>query len=245
MKKLFVILMVLMAMALTASAQYYGYGPRYYNGFGNGFGLGITGGIYGGGYGYGYGGYGYGYGMASGLKFDLDQFPKREQREVQRGVVQVDSANKGIVDRYDSWHDSPVILIPGRHFVRIDLPDGRFYESFVNILPGQVEVVYPTFNDRAGRVQSAPQSGPTERRRLQDELVPQNFTEPSINQMPQGVVQGTGFTQPVAPQYVPQFHQKRYAVPQNVEPVRPVQEKPQEERIKNPAPETKKELRRV
>lgn len=113
------------------------YYRSYYNGYG------YYGRYYGGGY-YGYYSVPLLRSYTTGLRFDLELIPKNEREMVKRGVVVVDGAEVGIVDKYDNW-PSEIPVASGEHGVVVELEDGRVFQTKVFVQPGQILHVYPRF----------------------------------------------------------------------------------------------------
>lgn len=108
-------------------------------------------GAYGGQNGYGYYNQYYGQYFKGGVDFKLDLVPKNDRKYVKQGKVTVGSYNKGIVNKYDSWHNGIIGLPPGDYDVKIVVrfPDSRGKQEFhakVSVQPGEVETVYLDFN---------------------------------------------------------------------------------------------------
>lgn len=118
-------------------SYYRSYG-RYYGGYGYG-GYGYSG--------YGYGGYGYGYGRSflTGLKFQLELVPKNERKMVEQGIVSVDGAEVGIVNRHDGFWNGAIPVSSGDHEVVVEHPDGRVFRTQVFVQQGQILHIYLRF----------------------------------------------------------------------------------------------------
>lgn len=110
------------------SRSYYGfgYGVRY-----NSFGWG--------------GGYGRYYMPTTGIRFNMDLIDKKDRDVVEKGIVVIDGAEVGIVDRFNSWHNGSVPVATGTHKILVLLKDGREFETEVVVQPGQIMPVYVRF----------------------------------------------------------------------------------------------------
>ncbi|TSC74985.1 MAG: hypothetical protein G01um101430_665 [Parcubacteria group bacterium Gr01-1014_30] len=147
------------ALPLEAEAQYGGYYPTL-EAWGRA-----------GGYGYGgYGGYGYGYPyrvlwQAPGVKFHLELVPEDEIALVKRGIVTVNGAEVGLVNRHDGWWNAPIQVASGHHEVGVVLEDGRVFQTSVFVQPFQVLHVYlrfPPVGSQPSAPPPAPASSPPE-----------------------------------------------------------------------------------
>ena len=111
------------------------YSPQTYSGY-------YGGGYYGGGY------YGAPYGYVlpiSGIRFHLELVPESDKKMVKRGIVHVDGAEQGIVNRFDSWQNGSITVAPGSHQVMVQLEDERIFSTEVLVQPGEVKHVYIRF----------------------------------------------------------------------------------------------------
>lgn len=131
----------------------YGYSGRTYLG-----GLVRVGGGYPGYYGYS-GGW-YGRADLTGLKFHLELIPLGERELVKRGIVLVDGAEVGVVNRHDGWWNSPMPVAPGEHEIGVTLEDGRVFQTRVFVQHGQLLHIYPRFAPVGFQPAAMPQSPP-------------------------------------------------------------------------------------
>jgi hypothetical protein len=83
--------------------------------------------------------------MLTGIKLNLDLIPKSEQKLVRHGIITVDGGEVGVVDRFDGFWNGILRLCPGSHQVMVELEDGRVFQTQINLLPGQVHLVYVRF----------------------------------------------------------------------------------------------------
>jgi hypothetical protein len=96
---------------------------------------------------YGYGGYygGYYRSVITGIKFNLDLVPKNELALVKKGIVSIDGAEIGIVNRHDGWWNGSIPVSDGDHEVIVELEDGRVFRTQIFVQPGQILHVYLRF----------------------------------------------------------------------------------------------------
>lgn len=104
---------------------------------------------------YSYGGYGYnsyygGYArpLIAGIRFNLDLIDKKERKMVSKGIISIDGSEFGIVDRFDSWQNGPIVVGPGDHQVTVQLPDGRIFQTDVSVSLGEIRHIYLRFEEK-------------------------------------------------------------------------------------------------